>query len=84
MMTDEVTGLRVEVLEHMRGQTRISASCLVMLVGGQDVVQRVTLRSHSVKWMRSGGIIADDVDYDPTMSPNQENLIVTNIFIFIL
>jgi hypothetical protein len=34
--------------------------------------------------MGSGGIIADDVGYDPTMSPNQENLIITNIFIFIL
>jgi hypothetical protein len=31
--------------------------------------------------MGSGGIIADDVGYDPTISPNQENLITTNIFI---
>jgi hypothetical protein len=45
-------------------------------------ITRVTLRSHSIKWMRSGGIIADDVDYDPTMSPNQENLIVTKFFFY--
>jgi hypothetical protein len=33
--------------------------------------------------MGSGGIIANDVGYDPTMSPNQENLITTNIlFLF--
>jgi hypothetical protein len=37
-----------------------------------DVVQRVTLRSHSIMWMGSDGIIADDVGYDPTISPNQK------------